>query len=142
RHRRDAEARLAGEAVVSASDSDDNRRASRRHRPSHGFNPNDASDLKQLKDQLAAMDVTEREPGRGGDPPVVEEKRRTRSPSPGRGGRSSRDSSRDEPRGRELMIASDEAKHVRLVSPPKDKSDEKPLKGILKQPKSSFPEEA
>ncbi|POR33266.1 Uncharacterized protein TPAR_06538, partial [Tolypocladium paradoxum] len=60
RHRRDAEAKLAGEAVASSSDSDDTRRVSRRQRPTNAFNPNDASDLKQIKEQLAAMEVSDR----------------------------------------------------------------------------------
>ena len=47
----------------------------------------------------------------------------------------------EEVRGRELQQASLDDKQVRVVSPPRDKKDEKPLKGILKQPKVSFPEE-
>lgn len=47
---------------------------------------------------------------------------------------------KDESRGRELTPLKTEDKQVRVVSPPRDKSDSKPLKGILKQP-SKFPEE-
>ncbi|RNJ53878.1 hypothetical protein D7B24_001235 [Verticillium nonalfalfae] len=47
---------------------------------------------------------------------------------------------KDESRGRELTPLKTEDKQVRVVSPPRDKTDSKPLKGILKQP-SKFPEE-
>lgn len=141
RDRRDAESRLAGESAVSASDSDDSKRTSRRRRPSLAFNPNDASDLKQLKEQLAAMDAPDRAKETEREAPAVEEKRRTPSPSPAQERRSA-ESLQDEHRGRELVAPSSEAKQVRVVSPPKEKAEEKPLKGILKQPKASFPEDA
>jgi hypothetical protein len=51
------------------------------------------------------------------------------------------ESPKDEARGRQPGTSSPDEKQVRLVSPPRDKSREKPLKGILKQPKPSFPEE-
>lgn len=44
--------------------------------------------------------------------------------------------------GRDLVAPAADGKQVRLVSPPRDKDTGKPLKGILKQPKVSFPEEA
>jgi hypothetical protein len=47
----------------------------------------------------------------------------------------------EESRGRESQQTPPDDKQVRVVSPPRDKKDEKPLKGILKQPKVSFPEE-
>ncbi|PNY25529.1 Uncharacterized protein TCAP_04529 [Tolypocladium capitatum] len=140
RHGRDAEAKLAGEAVASASDSDDARRASRRHRPSSAFNPNDASDLQQIREQLAAMEVLDRGKEREREMLAIEGKPRSRSSSPAKGPRSG-GSSRDQSRGRELAVAAADGKQVRVVSPPKDKSDEKPLKGILKQPRVRFPEE-
>jgi hypothetical protein len=43
-------------------------------------------------------------------------------------------------RGRELAPTKSEEKQVRVVSPPRDKSDAKPLRGILKQPRV-FPED-
>lgn len=141
RHRRDAEAKLAGEAVVSSSDSDDTRRTSRRHRPSNAFNPNDASDLNKIKEQLAAMEVSDRSKERERESLAIEGKPRSRSPSPAKEPTSG-DSSRDQSRGRELVVPGADGKQVRVVSPPKDKSDEKPLKGILKQPRVRFPEEA
>ncbi|KND89923.1 hypothetical protein TOPH_05450 [Tolypocladium ophioglossoides CBS 100239] len=141
RHRRDSEAKLAEEAVASSSDSDDTRRVSRRHRPSNVFNPNDASDLKAIKEQLAAMEVSDKGKERERECLAIEGKPRSRSPSPAKEQRSV-DSSRDQSRGRELVVPAADGKQVRVVSPPKDKSDEKPLKGILKQPRVRFPEEA
>ncbi|TQN66743.1 hypothetical protein CSHISOI_08706 [Colletotrichum shisoi] len=49
-------------------------------------------------------------------------------------------STRDEYRGRDMTPPRSDEKQVRVVSPPRDKSDAKPLKGILKAP-SRFPEE-
>ncbi|KAK2075281.1 hypothetical protein P8C59_009420 [Phyllachora maydis] len=48
---------------------------------------------------------------------------------------------KDESRGRELVPRTSDDKQVRLVSPPRDRDDRKPIKGILKQPTSQFPEE-
>lgn len=145
RHRREAEEKLGGEAVASGSDSDGGNRTSRKSRPSIAFNPNDASDISKLKEQLAAMDTSEkekepapREPSSREQPAIVEPQP---SPpkSPIRDHRGS-DEERDESRGRELALVNPE-KSVRVVSPPRDKREEKPLKGILKQPRASFPEE-
>ena len=141
RHRRDAEAKLAGEAAVSSSDSDDTRRASRRHRPSQAFNPNDASDLKQIQEQLAAMEVSGKGSERERESLAIENKPQSRSPSPAKERRSG-DSSRDQSRGRDIVDPAADGRQVRLVSPPKDKSDDKPLRGILKQPRVRFPEES
>ncbi|KAM0439774.1 hypothetical protein ACHAPT_000869 [Fusarium lateritium] len=151
--RRSADPRKSGEAVISSSDSDEAKKPTRRNRTSSAFNPNDATELRQLKDQLAAMKITEKEK----ETPVVIETR-TRSPSPikeprtipearsSKELRSSPDpklssSPKEEIRGRDALQTPPDEKQVRVVSPPRDKKDEKPLKGILKQPKVSFPEE-
>ncbi|KAI9163333.1 hypothetical protein HJFPF1_04940 [Paramyrothecium foliicola] len=138
RHRRDAEARLAGEAVASASDSDENRRQGRRHRASNSFNPNDPDGLKQLQEELASLNASEK--GKGREVVAAEDMKKSRSSSLSRAYRPS-ESPKDEIRGRQPGGSASEDKQVRLVSPPRDKSREKPLKGILKQPKVSFPEE-
>ncbi len=44
-------------------------------------------------------------------------------------------------RGRDLDAPGLDSKQVRLVSPPREKEERKPLKGILKQPSTKFPEE-
>ncbi|PHH65544.1 hypothetical protein CDD80_1009 [Ophiocordyceps camponoti-rufipedis] len=131
RHRRDTEI-----AAASPSDSDDGRRASRRRSGAPTvFNPNDASDLKQLKEQLAALGVSDK--GGEANKEKLDEKRPSRSPSP-----TKRRGSDDSSRGRELALTTTAAtKQVRVVSPPRDRPEEKPLKGILKQPSASFPED-
>jgi len=40
-----------------------------------------------------------------------------------------------------MSLVSREEKMVRVVSPPREKKEDKPLRGILKQPRVSFPEE-
>ncbi|ODA83342.1 hypothetical protein RJ55_01855 [Drechmeria coniospora] len=145
----DTDARLGGEAVASASDSDDTRRASRRHRPSHSVKSNDASGLRQVKEQLAALGVSEAgDENDEEDAAGAEGRWRSRSSSPSREPRAvseerrSGDSSGKDFRGREAIPPAAEGKKVRLVSPPKEKAEDRPLKGILKQPRSKFPEEA
>lgn len=139
RTRRDADPRSSEQAIASASDSDEGKR-SRRHRPSNAFDPNDAGDLKQIKEQLAAMKTSEKEKDFEKDSkPVVVESSRTRSSSASR--ESKPEPPKDDPRGRELVSHNSDEKQVRVVSPPRDKKDEKPLKGILKQPRPAFPEE-
>ncbi|PNH67315.1 hypothetical protein VD0001_g7855 [Verticillium dahliae] len=203
RLRREAEARLGGEGPRvggprEASSDEEAVAKTRRRRPSIAFDPTNTSDLKALKEQMAAMNAAEpskpREPHAStSEPPrdyrdsratVAEpvrdykdykdglrsvpvdsyrEHRESRSavPEPTRDMKDaqvvsppippkepilppSQDSTlvggKDESRGRELTPLKTEDKQVRVVSPPRDKSDSKPLKGILKQP-SKFPEE-
>ncbi|KAK0390837.1 hypothetical protein NLU13_0340 [Sarocladium strictum] len=134
RMRRDAEDRLNGkaDAPASGSDSDEGRRVRPRHRPSNAFDPNDASDLTKIKEQLAAMRMTDKE--RESDTATA-----TQQDSP-KGGSDLTlvEAPQDESRGRD----STEGKHVRLVSPPRDKKNDKPVRGILKAPKAAFPEDA
>jgi hypothetical protein len=47
----------------------------------------------------------------------------------------------DDGRGRELIVPAPDERQMRVVSPPRDKDEKKPIKGILKQPKPQFPEE-
>lgn len=132
-------------------DEDYGRRTPRRNRSSMAFNPNDAADLRQLREELASMDMSdqskERDVKEGG-----EERREQRtsstssvaeravsSPEEPGSGNSSRDRSR---RRYSTESALERAKQVRVVSPPREKGNEKPLKGILKQPSARFPEEA
>ncbi|KAG6010466.1 hypothetical protein E4U21_006468 [Claviceps maximensis] len=132
----------------SGSDSDDTKKT-RRNRSSNSFNPNDASDLKQLKEQLASMDVADRRRERATERPAATTENprvRSRSPSNDRASHGSpkgfsREEVGDGHRGRDSASPASEGKQVRVVSPPKEKSDGKPLRGILKQPKASFPED-
>lgn len=123
-----------------SSESDEGRAVRRRKRPSHGFDPNDASDLSKLKEQLAAMKVSDRAGNH--EAPESERRReeRTGSKSPPETALAVVEPPPDDERGRELSTSS-ESKQVRLVSPPRDKKDDKPIRGILKQPSAKFPED-
>ncbi|KAM0323120.1 hypothetical protein ACHAQA_008970 [Verticillium albo-atrum] len=251
RHRREAGAKLGGESpralpAREGSSDEDGKVKSRRRRPSIAFDPTNTSDLKALKEQMAAMntaDASKPKPDRPVDADVprdpresrdLRESRDSREPRDPRESREYRDSrsaaaepprdyreprsaaaelpreyrdnrvpaaeppreyrdarpaptepskdyrdsrpavaespreyresrevsppippkeplqppsqestlvgGKDESRGRELAPLKVDDKQVRVVSPPRDKSDLKPLKGILKQP-SKFPEE-
>ncbi|EQB57938.1 hypothetical protein CGLO_01871 [Colletotrichum gloeosporioides Cg-14] len=198
RDRRDAEARLTGDSLPSSqrdgSPDDDNKKSKRPAQKAIGFNPTNTNDIRELKEQLAAMrdekprerekvpiaaersDRSER-PERSeryderydrsersersdrlprddrsdqqtyADLPLRDTKERTPSPkkeSPPKRESPvtvpSTESTRDDSRGREATPPQGDEKQVRVVSPPRDKSDSKPLKGILKAP-SKFPEE-
>ncbi|OAA72136.1 hypothetical protein ISF_01209 [Cordyceps fumosorosea ARSEF 2679] len=134
-------ASLVKYSTPSVSDSDDagRGRVGRDSRPSNSFNPRDADDLRRVKEQLAALRMQDSQQ-QGNATPCGENERSARSPSP-----------RKEAPG---VPAPDNAnqnyavgfpadkKHARVVSPPRDKREDKPLRGILKQPSASFPEEA
>jgi len=46
-----------------------------------------------------------------------------------------------EDRGRREPLAPNDNKQIRVVSPPREKPEEKPVKGILRQPREKFPED-
>ncbi|KAK7756635.1 hypothetical protein SLS62_001472 [Diatrype stigma] len=138
--RRDAEARLTGPGPRDDSPHSEGSDAAskRRNRNSGVFDPTDTRDLMDLKSQLAAMD--------GNDQPRERAASKERTSkvdtdiSSGSENRPSR--SRAQSRGREIVSPPDEKeKQVRVVSPPRDKKPEKPIKGILKQPSAKFPED-
>ncbi|KAK3336934.1 hypothetical protein B0T19DRAFT_447710 [Cercophora scortea] len=131
RSRHDAESKLNGEPVITAS--------RRRPRPASAFNPNDTASLEALKAQLAEVEEREKAAEKGAL--AVREPSLERRPSPPESRDSDYDSANNESRGRELVLPSREEKQVRVVSPPREKDDKKPIKGILKQPKPQFPEE-
>ncbi|KAM3503012.1 hypothetical protein MY10362_004466 [Beauveria mimosiformis] len=125
----------------SASDSDEAGRGSvrRKQRPLNSFDPNDTSDLRQIREQLAALRLHENQK-QSDEASAGENERRARSPSPTRKAASNSDLGKDD---QSYAVGFPvEKKHARVVSPPRDKRDDKPLKGILKQPSASFPEEA
>ena len=146
RKRRDPESRKNGEVVNSSSESDEAKKTSRRNRASIAFDPNDTSDLKQIREQLATMKTGDKENDK--EKVIVEAPPLTRSPSPIKDV-SAKPAYKDplppqiETRGREPVVPTleEREKQVRVVSPPRDKKEDKPIKGILKQPKVSFPEE-
>lgn len=149
RKRRDPDSRKNGEAVNSASESDEAKKTARRLRAFTAFDPNDTSDLKQIREQLATMKTDDKEDEK--DKVAVVETARTRSTSPVKNSSVKgilKDSpppppAQDEVRGRDLIIPTleEREKQVRVVSPPREKKEDKPIRGILKQPKVSFPEE-
>lgn len=147
RRRPEAEEKLDGGAIASGSDSDGGKKVSRRNRPSIGFNPNDASDISSLREQLAAMNTSDKEmepavrESSSKEPAIVEKRPSPSQSPPFRDRRVSDDEERDESRGREMALVRPEEKMVRVVSPPREKKEDKPLRGILKNPRVRFPEE-
>lgn len=142
RNRRDAEARLNGDAAAkdSNSSSDETKPRRRRHRPSSAFKPNDTASLMALKEQLRAQEeadtdnekvASKNSPERRASPPAARE---GEAEEPAR-------SSKEDLRGRGATPPTAKEAQARVVSPPRDKDDKKPIKGILKQPRPQFPEE-
>ncbi len=109
----------------------------RRRRDSSAFDPTDTQDLLSLKSQIAALESKDKPKDRASSSKERTSQAETEvsSGSEKRPGRS-----RAESRGREIVPPPDE-KQVRVVSPPREKKAEKPIKGILKQPSAKFPEE-
>lgn len=141
RNRRDAEAKLSGEPTSKDDDSSsDESKPRRRRRPSNTFKPNDTAGLMALKEQLKAKEESEKGNTKASKDPSPD---RRSQPSPSQADR--RDdparSSKEDVRGRDAASPSADEKQVRVVSPPRDKDEKKPIKGILKQPKPQFPEE-
>ncbi|KAI5464558.1 hypothetical protein BGZ63DRAFT_421572 [Mariannaea sp. PMI_226] len=89
----------------------------------------DAKDVKDAKDTKASPGLQA--------PAETKSTKKSTSPS---GSRRESDVA-DESRGREVALITSSEKQVRVVSPPREKKEEKPLKGILKAPKVSFPED-
>lgn len=138
--RREAETRPAAEGAASPPDSDDGRRAPRPQQ-SGAFNPHDATDLRQLKEELAALDGPSKASSAEQEDALDDEKRQGSPSSVSTRRRGSSESTRDRSRERELAAASTGTKQVRVVSPPREKAEEKP-KVILKHPSARFPEES
>ncbi|KAI1407794.1 hypothetical protein F5Y13DRAFT_122848 [Hypoxylon sp. FL1857] len=136
RARRDTEAILNGTAVIDERDispaaSDGAVGTRRRRRNSSTFDPTDPRDLLDVKAELAAKDGQEKPK----DKPASE-KETSASTSVER-----LSESREESRGREVATAQEKEKTVRVLSPPREKPEPKPIKGILKPPSAKFPEE-
>lgn len=139
RNRRDAEARLNGDSKAKDDDgpSEDSRPRRRAHSAA-AFKPNDTASLMALKEQLKAKEDSDKENQKVESKDTSPDRRSQHSPA-----REEEDSkpSKDETRGRDATTTASEDKQVRVVSPPRDKDDKRPIKGILKQPKPQFPEE-
>lgn len=140
RNRRDAEAKLNGESNANDHDSssDEGKPRRRRRGSTAAFKPNDTASLLALKEQLKAKEESNKEHEKVASKDTSPDRRSQHSP-PREEDIDDPRSSKEDLRGREPMLSDD--KQVRVVSPPKDKDDKKPIKGILKQPKPQFPEE-
>lgn len=92
----------------------------RKERP-HSFNPNDTEDLLQLQKDLVAL--------------KVQDSAKTAASS-------LENDLPNAPDARGRLSQNQVENQLRLVSPPRDKAESRPLRGILKQPKVSFPEES
>ncbi|KAK0749369.1 hypothetical protein B0T18DRAFT_321953 [Schizothecium vesticola] len=114
----------------------------RRHRASSAFNPNDAAGIAAIKAQIVAQEEKEKAERRVPTikEPSPERRDHLEPPEPDHDDVSDA-SSKGDSRGRELIIPDRDEKQVRVVSPPRDKDDKKPIRGILKHPKPQFPEE-
>ncbi|KAM7209649.1 hypothetical protein V8F20_000052 [Naviculisporaceae sp. PSN 640] len=132
-----------------ADDKGEERSSRRRKRAPSAFNPNDTATLAAIKAQLAASEDTKKpETEEKPIPTIKEPSSPERETSPGKI-EADLDSEtgvmvvreRDDSRGRELALPEKEERQVRVVSPPREKEEKKPIKGILKQPKPQFPEE-
>lgn len=144
-------AAVAGTAIDTREDSpvsDDahprSRREPRLHRESAAapapFNPKDTMDLKALKEALNKNEAT------ASKEPVLTQRtpRESVSKDPRELADIRTDLNSSSPRGREPSTAlapSKENRQLRVVSPPREKVEEKPVKGILRTPREKFPED-
>lgn len=143
---------------TSEEDGRTKQRSRRRHTATAAFDPNDAAGLMALKAQLAATEskdkISEKAVTKAPDTPIVQEPSPPSSPDVDKHDAANSETqlvvTKDEddydddshgPRGRELVPPPHEERQVRVVSPPREKDERKPIKGILKTPSSKFPEE-
>ena len=114
-------------------------RSRRESRPEQSFKPNDTMDLLALKQALNAKDEANQPPKIPPKEPI--------SPSRGSMSRDSRDLAEvrgtleNDRRPRDLERPPSDERQLRVVSPPRDRSEVKPIKSILRQPKAAFPED-
>ncbi|KAH6674775.1 putative major royal jelly protein 5 [Halenospora varia] len=105
------------------------------------FNPKDTMDLKALKEALNAKEnATPKEIA----PPKEAHVSRTPRASTTKDVAEVaqiRSDLKDERKSREPLAASENQQQVRVVSPPRTKQEEKPVKGILRAPREKFPED-
>lgn len=111
----------------------------RESRPEQSFNPNNTMDLLALKQALNAKDEANQPPKIPPKEPI--------SPSRASMSRGSRDLAEvrdnleNDRRPRDLERPPSDERQLRVVSPPRDRSEVKPIKSILRQPREAFPED-
>ncbi|KAI0540344.1 hypothetical protein GGR58DRAFT_142586 [Xylaria digitata] len=138
---REAEAKLNGSTSDKreSSPADISNTGRRRQRPSSGFDPTDTKGLMDLKAELAAID--DRKGAEQVDESDIPSTKETASAKVTPGPNDSDKGDESDSRGREIVPMREE-KQVRVVSPPRDKAETKPIKGILKTPSAKFPEDS
>lgn len=108
--------------------------------PPAAFNPRDTMDIRALKDALNAQDSRGKEPDLI---PVASSRDAAFDPRDPRDLRNMQVelNARDDRPRRQSITPPDQNRELRVVSPPRDKPEEKPVKGILRQPRDKFPED-
>ncbi|CZR62981.1 uncharacterized protein PAC_12878 [Phialocephala subalpina] len=101
------------------------------------FNPKDTMDLKALKEALNSKEAAKPKPVESKEPSRTPRQSSTKDATEVAKIREDLNSDR---RGRD-PLAPTENRQLRVVSPPREKADDKPVKGILRQPREKFPED-
>ncbi|KAK5637005.1 hypothetical protein RRF57_012717 [Xylaria bambusicola] len=141
RQRHNGDARPNGSSDKrEASPEDVSNTGRRRQRPASAFDPTDTKGLMDLKAELAAMDGQSNGTKKT-DEPNAPSSTETASARVATATNGSDKGDESDSRGREVVPMRDE-KQVRVVSPPRDKIEAKPIKGILKPPSAKFPEDS
>jgi hypothetical protein len=96
------------------------------------FNPKDTKDLKALKEALNSKDAAPKEAA----PRTPRQSSSTKDPREVAEIRADLNERRPQD-----PLAPNENRQVRVVSPPRDKGEVKPAKGILRAPREKFPED-
>ncbi|KUJ09380.1 uncharacterized protein LY89DRAFT_285964 [Mollisia scopiformis] len=159
RHRQRSEAALSGTAVDSSDTGSDDAQPRPRREIHHrgnstaaaavgaaagaavaaapAFNPKDTMDLKALKEALNSKDAAAKAAAPPKEP-VSRTPRQSSTKDPAEVAKI-REELKPE-RGRD-PLASNDNRQLRVVSPPREKAEDKPVKGILRQPREKFPED-
>ena len=102
------------------------------------FNPKDATDLRALKEALNRQDTSSPKESL----PTARSPRASVSKSAREVANVRTDLKSANPRGRESSgVLNKENRQLRVVSPPREKLEEKPVKSILRAPRERFPED-
>ncbi|KAI1820455.1 hypothetical protein F4861DRAFT_522956 [Xylaria intraflava] len=127
-----------------ASPENSSNQGRRRHRSSPAFDTTDTKESVDLEVEPTTLDNQNKATETANETDMTSTKETaSTNDMPGADisdGSDKGDDSVSESRGREVVVR--EEKQVRLVSPPRDKSEQKPIKGILKTPSARFPEDA
>jgi hypothetical protein len=123
-----------------SSSGDEGKTKIRRRQRASTFDPNDTAGLAALKAQLAATEGKEKTPKNDVASPKEPSPDRRSSPG-GKDDDNANSSALVVKEDRDPSPPSRDERQVRVVPPPNEPAEKKPLKGILKPPKPQFPEE-